>query len=620
MIDPAYLVIALVVAAFISLLSRVNRRIGDIIGTISVLFVLCSVIANMISPFTGRSLLDEIGFHFVVNGYTSFLAFVVALIGLMVILFSISYIEKNVSRYYFFTLITIAGLMGMSYSWNLIWLYILAEICTICSAPLIAHYMDSKSIEGAIKYLIIQIFATAFILAGIGIIYLQISHSGYSGISSLDIDFLASSRAISGTLGELGIILIFIGFAAKFPLFPIHIWLPDASTVAPATISSLLHTMMIKIAGIPAFFILFELTYVFRNPVLLWLIFCVLGVITMFVCVTLAFAQKDLKRLLAYHSVSQVGYVVVGLGIGGLGMAYFYQTGDYLWLGVASGGMVAGLFHLINHTIFKSLLFFGAGAIEYKTHTKDISKMDSLLRAMPLTGIAMLVGSLSIAGVPLFNGFNSKWMIYNSCIAAGMPIVAAIAVLACALTLASFLKLICSAFLGGSKQEKIGDPPIPMQIPLIILSILCIIFGLSPQIAVKYLLYPATLALIPKAVLPKIDPYSSLLRMFGGVWDVYWMVTLIVIGLFIGYLIYRASPKISVTITDEKLAPFTGGALKQPYLRIEETNVHPFAFEYPFRSFLDILKRVHTGVVNLYVSWIAAFVIFLIVAVLAGWI
>lgn len=624
MIDPSVAIIVFFIVAMISLLSEVNRRIGDFLAVFSTIFSLTTVIINIYNSFQGNSLLNIIGLHIVINGYTLFLALVVSLIGLMVTVYSASYIKEKISSYYFFVLITIGSLMGMAYSWNLLWLFIMAEICTICSAPLIAHHFDAKSLEGAIKYLIIQTFAAMFTLIGIGIIYKQAMEAGLVGISVLDIDTidtLASAKVLSGNLGKIGVIMVFIGFAAKLPLFPIHIWLPDASTVAPAPISSLLHAMMIKIAGIPAFLVLFELGYLFKNAVVLWLIVSILGTITMFICISMAFAQQDLKRILAYDSVGQVGYVVVGLGIGGLGTAYFNTTGDIFWLNVAAVGLTAGFFHLLNHTIFKSLLFFGSGALELKTGTKNLDKLEGLFRAMPLTGLFMLIGSLSISGIPLLNGFISKWMIYNVSIAANEPIIAVTAVFCSAMTLAIFMKVLSTAFLGGSSvKTSIGDPPKSMLFPLIILSMLCIIFGLFPQVPLKYILYPATLSLIPQATLPQVNPYVPVLKFFGGVYDVYWLYTLIATGLCIGYVIYKISPAYERSTTEEKLMPFTGGTLQEPYINIEEARPVSSPFEHPFRPLLNCLKKIHTGFVNLYVSWIAIFAIFMLVCVLMGWI
>ncbi len=622
MIDPTIIVLTTFVAAVVSIIGEKDKRIGDVVTFLSAGFALFGVGLNIYSPFTGKSMLDKYGFSLTVNGFTSLLALVASLIGFFVIVYSIGYIEERVGSYNFFTLMVIGSLLGMAYCWNLLWLILFAEITTICSAPLIAHHSDAVAYEGAIKYLIIQLFAAIFALVGLGILYDQAVEGGLSGITSLHIETLSTSGVLSGTMSEVAVLLIFIGFAAKLPTFPIHTWLGDASTVAPASISTLLHAMMIKVAGIPAFLILFKFNYLFPNAIGIWLIFCVLGALTMFICVIMAFAQDDLKRLLAFDSVSQMGYVILGLGIGGLGVSQYNVSGDTAWLGVAAGGLAAGLFHLLNHSLFKSLLFFSAGAIEHETGTRDLNKLGGLLQSMPYTGYIMLIGSLSIAGVPLLNGFNSKWMIFNASLAAERPLLAFVAIFTSALTFAVFLRVLTSVFLGNVPETyaKVGRPPKSMLAPSIVLAICCIVFGLSPQIALVYLLYPATLSLIPSGTTPSANPLDSLLQVFGGVWDPYWLFTLILIGIIVGFLLYKLRIGIKPVVSEEKLMPFTGGVLYEPYLMIDNASPTSTVFEYPVRSVLKSVRKVHTGLVNFYVLWIVLFVLVIFAGLVIGWI
>jgi len=622
MIDPVIIVLTIFVAAVLSIIGEKDKRIGDIVTFLSAGFALFGVGLNIYSPFTGKSMLDRFGLSLTVNGFTSLLALVASLIGFLVIVYSIGYIEERVGSYNFFTLMVIGSLLGMAYCWNLLWLILFAEIITLCSAPLIAHHSDAVGYEGAIKYLIIQLFAAIFALVGLGILYDQAVEGGLSGITSLHIETLTTSGVLSGTMSEVAVLLLFIGFAAKLPIFPIHTWLGDASTVAPASISTLLHAMMIKVAGMPAFLILFKFNYLFPNAIGIWLIVCVLGALTMFICVIMAFAQNDLKRLLAFDSVSQMGYVILGLGIGGLGVSQYNVSGDTTWLGVAAGGLAAGLFHLLNHSLFKSLLFFSAGAIEHETGTRDLNKLGGLLQSMPYTGYIMLIGSLSIAGVPLLNGFNSKWMIFNASLAADRPLLAFVAIFTSALTFAVFLKVLTSVFLGNVPKTyaKVGRPPKSMLVPSIVLAICCIIFGLSPQIALVHLLYPATLFLIPSGTTPSANPLVSLLQVFGGVWDPYWLFTLVIIGIIVGFLLYKLRIGIKPVVSEDKYMPFTGGVLHEPYLMIDNASPTSTVFEYPVRSVLKSVRKVHTGLVNFYVLWIVLFALIIFAGLIMGWI
>ncbi len=623
MIDPVIIVLTLYAAAVLSLVGGRFRRVGNAIMVISTGFALLVVVLNIYSPFTGLSLLDIFGLHLSVNGFTSLIALIAALIGFFVAIYSASYIEERVGSYSFFTLATIASLIGMAYCWNLLWIFILAELSTICSAPLIAYYQKTSSYEGTLKYLIIQIFTSLFAVVGLGLIYQQAQSGGLSGIVAFNLDTLIAAGTLTGLNGKLAVILVFIGFAVKLPSFPLHTWLPDASTVAPAPISSLLHAMMIKVAGMPAFLVLFLFNSLFSN-VNVWLIVCLLGIFTMLFCVIMAFAQTDLKRLLAFDSVSQMGYVILGLGIGGLGVSYYNITSDTFWLGIAAGGLAAGLFHLLNHSLFKSLLFFSTGAIEHETGTRNLNKLGGLLQSMPKTGYIMLIGSLSVAGVPLFNGFISKWMIYNACIATPHwgPFFAFIAIFACAMTFAVFLRLLCSVFLGSPPEAfaNVKDAPKSMLAPPFLLAIGCIILGVLPQLAMIYLLFPAAHSLLPNGTLPSVGLFISNLGFFGGTWDPYWLATFVIIGLSIGYLLYRFRGSDKSAASEDKMMPFTGGVLYEPYLKIESARPTSTVFAYPFRSVLNGVRKVHTGLVNFYVFWIVLFALILIGGVMVGWV
>ncbi|MFX0168675.1 MAG: complex I subunit 5 family protein [Candidatus Hodarchaeota archaeon] len=620
MIDPALILVSLYLAAVLSLLGTRFRRVNDVFAILATSYALAAVIANIFSPFVGVSVFAILGFNFTVNGYTNFIALIAALIGFLVTVYSLKYIEEREGTYSFFTLMTIGSLIGMAYSWNLLWLFVLAEASTIWSAFLIAHHRKTKSLEGATKYLIIQIFASLFVVGGLALCYQLASGGGLAGIAAFGIELLLASGVLMGFEGKLAIFLVFMGFLVKLPSFPIHTWLPDASTVAPASISTLLHAMMIKVAGMPAFLILLTFNSLFVN-VNFWLLVCILGALTMLICVIIAFAQNDLKRLLAFDSVSQMGYVILGFGIGGLALSYYNITADSVWLGIAAGGIAAGLFHLINHSLFKSVLFFSAGTVEHETGTKDLNKLGGLLRTMPTTGYVMLIGSLSVAGVPLLNGFISKWMVYNACIAAGQPVFAFIAIFTSALTFAVFLRLLCSVFLGTSSQTIVDARSISksMLAPSVVLATGCILFGIIPQFAIFFLVYPATLSLIPTGIPPPVNLFTNLF-FFGGAWDPFLIATLMLIGFIIGYILYRFQWGVTPVETGDKAMPFTGGTLAEPYFKIEEVNPPSTVFAYPFRSMLNAVRKTHTGSINMYLLWFVIFAVLLLIGVTVGWI
>jgi multicomponent Na+:H+ antiporter subunit D len=615
MIDPTIIVIILYIAAAFSLLGIKITRANDVVGVLATGLALFSVILNFLYWPLWISLPSLLGLNFTINGFTNLIALIATFIGFLVVVYSIKYIENRRSYYSFFVLLTLGSLVGMAYSWNLLWVFLFAELATISSAPLIAHYLKATSYEGALKYLIIQIFASFFVVIGLGLIYQQALGFGFSGIGVFSIDFLLASGVLIGFIGKLAIFLIFIGFLVKVPSFPIHTWLPDASTAAPAPISTLLHAMMIKVAGMPAFLVLLMFYSLFIS-INFWIVICSLGALTMLICVIIAFAQNDLKRLLAFDSVSQMGYVILGLGVGGLAITNYTLSADSLWLVVAAGGIAAGLFHLLNHSLFKSVLFFSAGAIEHETGTRDINKLGGLLHAMPRTGYVMLIGSLAIAGVPLLNGFVSKWMVYNACIAAGQPTFAFIAIFTSALTFGVFLRMLCSVFLGHAPETyaDVHAAPKSMVAPSLILAAGCVLFGILPQLALTFLIYPATYPLLPAAIPPPVNP------VFWISLDLFLLATFLFIGLVVGYILYRVRWGAQSVEADDKTMPMTGGTLHDPYLKVDEARPSSTVFAYPFRSLLNGVRKTHTGLVSMYVFWFVLFVLLLLSWLFLGWI
>ncbi|MBU1852516.1 MAG: NADH/ubiquinone/plastoquinone (complex I), partial [Candidatus Omnitrophica bacterium] len=242
-------------------------------------------------------------------------------------------------------------------------------------------------------------------------------------------------------------------------LVPFHAWLPDAHPSAPAPISAMLSGVLIKSLGVYAmvrmFFSVLGITPQVSGA------FMMLGALSMMVGVCLALGQWDLKRLLAYHSISQIGYVILGIGLG------------------TPLGVLGGLFHLFNHSIFKSLLFLNSGAVEYAASTRDLQKMGGLKEKMPVTSGTSLIASLSIAGIPPFNGFWSKLIIIIACIQAGHFVYGFWAVLASILTLSSFMKVQRYAFLGELKEKlkDIKEVPFFMKFSMVMLAVICLIGG-----------------------------------------------------------------------------------------------------------------------------------------------
>jgi multicomponent Na+:H+ antiporter subunit D len=262
--------------------------------------------------------------------------------------------------------------------------------------------------------------------------------------------------------------LFIAGFGLKAAIMPFHTWLPDAHSSAPAPISSMLSGVLIKALGI---YVIIRIFFnVFDAPEIFTKIFLVLGTISIIIGVFLAVGQWDMKRLLAYHSISQIGYILLGLGI------------------ATPLGILGAVFHLFNHAIFKSLLFYNAGSVEYALGTRDLKKMGNLTKVLPTTSQTSLIASLSISGIPPFNGFFSKLIIIIAAVQVGLIGYAFLAIIGSILTLASFMKVQRYGFRGDNIVSSIINPiEWRMNSAMIILAVLCVLTSLMVVPGIKEL-------------------------------------------------------------------------------------------------------------------------------------
>jgi multicomponent Na+:H+ antiporter subunit D len=323
----------------------------------------------------------------------------------------------------------------------------------VASYALVAFGTERHELEAAFKYAIMGTVASLFILLGIALLYCYTSTLNMADMARV----LLQKGPGNITLLVSGLFLM--GFGLKSALVPFHAWLPDAHPAAPAPISAMLSGVLIKSLGIYAICRVFYSVIGITPDVSSILMF--LGALSMVIGVFLAIGQWDFKRLLAYHSISQIGYVILGIGLG------------------TPLGILGGLFHLFNHSVFKSLLFLNSGAVEYSTGTRDLKKMGGLAAKMPVTGTTSFIASMSIAGIPPFSGFWSKLLIIIAAVQADRYGYAFWAVLASVLTLASFMKVMKYAFLDRlrEKWDKVKEVPFFMKLSMVALAVLCIFGG-----------------------------------------------------------------------------------------------------------------------------------------------
>ncbi|MFC1804472.1 complex I subunit 5 family protein [Candidatus Omnitrophota bacterium] len=460
---PFFVIIPLAAAFLVSLFGKRLRGLGDVLSNLAALALLALslysiplVSAQKVLVYKVGGWIPPIGISMVLDGLSSFMLVTVSLVSLMVTLYSVRYMEKFTDKSKFYTLfmLMLAGMNGVIITGDLFNLFVFLEIASISSYALVAFGTEAEELEASFKYGIMGSVTSCFILLGIGLLY-----SYTSTLNMADISQVLAEKG-SGVLVSFVTVLFLAGFGLKGALVPFHAWLPDAHPSAPAPISAMLSGVLIKVLGIYAIIrVLFNIFGV--NPQLL-LVLMFLGTISMLVGVFLAIGQWDFKRLLAYHSISQIGYVILGIGLG------------------TPLGILGGLFHLFNHSIFKSLLFLNSGAVEYSTGTRDLRRMGGLRKKLPATAGTNIIASMSIAGIPPFNGFFSKLLIILACIQADRIGYALLAVLASILTLASFMKVQKFAFFGKLDKalQAVKEVPFLMRLSMIIMALICVFGGL----------------------------------------------------------------------------------------------------------------------------------------------
>ncbi|MFC1809491.1 complex I subunit 5 family protein [Candidatus Omnitrophota bacterium] len=461
-IIPLFVALPLAGAFITALMGKKVKSLPDVVGSIITFALLClSLYAVKVTSvhdalvYSVGGWQPPIGIALVLDGLTSFMLVTVDAVAFAIAIYSINYMEKFTSKDKFYTLflLMLAGMNGVVISGDIFNLFVFLEIASVASYALVAFGTERHELEAAFKYGVMGTVGSLFLL--IGIVFL------YSYTSTLNLADMAVVLAQKGFVhvGVMVTVLFVMGFGLKAALVPFHAWLPDAHPSAPAPISAMLSGVLIKSLGI------YTLCRIFYNVIginaTLSSILLALGTLSMVIGVFLAIGQWDLKRLLAYHSISQIGYVILGIGLG------------------TPLGILGGLFHLFNHSVFKSLLFLNSGALEYATGTRDLQKMGGLAKKLPVTAATNLIASMSIAGIPPFNGFWSKLIIIMACVQAGRYGYAFWAVLASILTLASFMKVMKYAYYGSLKEcwKTVKEVPFSMIFAMVLLAGICVIGG-----------------------------------------------------------------------------------------------------------------------------------------------
>ena len=446
-------------------------------------------------------------FRFHVDGFATIFLMLAAFIAVLAALYSIAYMrhyeEYGVHRYYPNFLLFVGGIYGLLCTTDMMWIFCFFwQFMTLPSFLLIRfENKKAENAHAANKYLLMMELACVLVMIGAWILG---APGQTTGIEKYDIETLSGNLPILLMLRPhfvtLAFSLFLIGFGIKAGMWPFgQMWLPDAHPAAPSPVSALLSGVMIKtgIFGLLRYFLfLVPASATSTFPLGSWgIAIAILGTVTLFTGTMQALKQEQSKRLLAFHSIGQIGYILLGAGAC---MALLPVAGSVA-TAFAAIALIGALFHVINHGLFKGLLFLNAGSMLYTTGTQDLNQLGGLMKYIPLTGLTALIASFSISGVPLFNGFASKWSIYVAAIRGGafvrfLPLCAVVAILTSALTLASFIKFFGVSFLSRSSSlvkhraaEGKLHVPAAMQLPQLVLAVGCIVLGVAPGLAFSFL-------------------------------------------------------------------------------------------------------------------------------------
>lgn len=616
---PIYSIMVLFFGAFLVIMLGRNKALRNTIALLAVTVSLALLIA-LIKPVMvdGEIIAYWLGGRVPAGGYaigialevdalSLFFGLLVATAVFVSCVYSMQYMshDHNVREYYTLFLMLAGGVMGLVLSGDIFNMFIMVEILTFAAVALTAFRNTATgALEAAFKYLVVGCIGSTCILIGTIMLYAQVHTLNFAQLSAL----------IPGNLNnatKVAFALLFIGFATKAFIVPFHPLAADAHGAAPASISVLISGVLTK-SGIYGIIRLAYFLFQSMNLGTIQFMLVFFGCMSMFICVTMALAQHDFKRLLAFHSISQIGYVLTAAGL------------------CTALGISAGLYHAMNHTLFKGLLFLAAGAVLHQTGTTDLDRLGGLSKKMPHTTVLFLIGAFSISGVPPFNGFASKWMIYQATYEKavesgniGFLLVTIIALVTSVLTLASFVKVSQSVFFGQlpKEYENVKEVPFGMRLAMGIFALLCVATGLVPGLVTKYLTEPAANAVF------NVTNYINAMMGSGYAESVMGVnlpaaqtCTFVEVGCWspVSWLLILAIALLAVTLVavcgkydrvsenkgelvNSKYDLFFGGE-ESVYSQVGGGDLF-WGFKHNWRHYFSFMHDLHSGIVNDYALW-----------------
>lgn len=535
-ISAIFYVILLPIA--IGLLGFVINRLRTELDFVAFLVALILSIRIFVATRTGiisynLASIFGIDFRFYADSLAGFIVLFNAIFAILIWFYSLRFMSKKPGErtYHMYLTITLAAANGVVLSGNLIFLLIFWNVLVFALYGMLLIGKKDSTFAARKALTIIGIADYAMML---GIVLLLVR------TGTANFPFEPSVLLVDPWL-IASYVLIVVGALAKAGAMPLHSWIPEAAKSVPASTMAFIPASLDKLLGI---YLLMRVSYFIfdiSGVTSVRIVLMVIGSVTIIAAVMMAMVQKEAMRLLSFHAVSQVGYMVLGIGTG------------------IPVGIAGGLFHMVNHAIYKACLFLSAGSVEYRARTTELDRLGGLGVKMPLTMLSFIIAAFAISGVPPFNGFYSKWMVYQGVVELGdeisfWPVFLIAAMFGSVLTLASFLKMIHSLFLGERPREldKVREARFEMVMPALILAAACVLFGVfAVAIPLKHLILPALS--FPVSGIGFWSPVLATILMIGG----------LVIGLFVYLLGTAIKPRrsrvfIGGEVMEEETARFTG--------------------------------------------------------------
>lgn len=588
----------------------------------------------------------------VVDPLSAFFLAIVATIALVATLYSVDYMTQfagnTLAKFYPVLLVFFAAIIGVLVVSDFLFFLVCWELMTLTSFLLVTFERESAASQRAgLKYFVITHAATLCMVIAALLLWRACGSFHFDDLRAE----LARMLLARPVLANVVLALLFVGFATKAGVLPMGDWLPDAHPVAPSGMSAALSGALVKL-GIYGLVRFFCALLPASSAAAGWGIAIALaGTVSLFVGTLTALRQTDSKRLMAFHTIGQIGYICLGLGVGIACLRSAPALGALAIMGA--------LFHAANHACFKACLFLGAGAVLYRTGERDMNRLGGLAATMPLTAGSSTVASLAIAGVPPLNGFASKWLIVATCLLAGMSrplflLLGLVAMFISLATLASFLKVLGAVFLGQSDPgRRVPEVPATMVAAQVALAGLCVLLGVFPFWPLRFI-RDAVAAAVPLPVPGAADllggPWG--LALGGGVSLAAWAPLALVAGMVVLALLALALQRAGGAGTRE-VAVWTGGeehaaaTVRYPassfYLPFKHAfeGIYPRvrwrvpAFPHVLRRAFDVdawayqplgrvversagaVSRSHVGVPQMYLLWIVAGAVAVVAIVLA---